>query len=64
MTSDHLRAERDAYRDAFRRAFIAYLVIGHGIIREKANAEAERVMAETERRIAAEHEPGPCPDSP
>lgn len=62
MTPDEARrlaAERDAYREAFRDALIAYLKAGHGMSGAQAVAEARRVMDETERRIAEEY-----PDDP
>jgi hypothetical protein len=55
-----VRAQRDAYREAFRDAFVAYLVAGHGMTGAEALAEAERVMAETERRIADDPEKRLC----
>ena len=50
-----VRAARDAYRQAFRDCFVAYLKAGHGKTHGQAVAEAERVMAETDRRLADEH---------
>jgi hypothetical protein len=54
--SDRLAAERDAYREAFRDTFVAYLKAGHGKTDADATAKTEEVMAETERRIAEQAE--------
>jgi hypothetical protein len=50
-----LEAKLAAYREAWRVAFVAYLVVGHGMTRSEAMGESERVMMETDRRLEGEH---------
>lgn len=50
-----LAIKLDVYRKAYRDCLMAYLSAGHRLTGSEARAEAERVMAETDRRIEAEH---------